>query len=187
MDNPIENHGAAPPGKQAGACCRGTWFRNGNERGQALLEFAFLLPLLMAVLLGIIVFGIALNNYLELTNGATAGAQALAVSRGQTLDPCAAVSNPFYLAAPNLTKTNVQFTITTSPGPSGAGSSNTLWSGSGTPSCSSSSTTTGAPGELVQGETVTVNVTYPCNLRFFGVYFGPSTCTLTAQTAEAIQ
>ena len=167
--------------------CRGA--RNGTrgERGQALLEFGFLLPVLMVVLLGMIVFGIALNNYLELTNGSTAGAQAVAISRGQTTDPCLTAATPFYGAAPNLTQGNLSFTITTSSGPGGSGTSNTLWPSGASPSCPAANTSSPPASYLVQGGTITVKVTYPCNLKVFGINFAPSTCTLTGQAAESIQ
>jgi Flp pilus assembly protein TadG len=166
---------------------RGGGERDRSERGQALLEFGFLLPILMAVLLGMIVFGIALNNYLELTNGTTAGAQAISISRGQTLDPCGTVAAPFYAAAPNLTQANLSFTITTSTGPGGSGTSQTIWPSGASPSCPASSTTSPPASYLVQGGTVTVTVTYPCNLVVFHINYAPSTCTLTGQSAEAIQ
>jgi Flp pilus assembly protein TadG len=158
-----------------------------DEQGQALLEFAFVLPLLVTLMLGMIVFGIALNNYMELTNAATAGAQALSISRGQTLNPCTTVTGPFYAAAPNLTQANVLFTITITPPPGGSGSSYTLVSKVATPSCGAASTTSPPASDLLQGDTATVTVTYPCNLKVFGVNFAPNPCNLTAQTAESIQ
>ncbi len=187
MYNPIENYGAAPPGEHADARSMETWFRGRNERGQALLEFAYLLPILLILLLGMIAFGITLNNYLEMTNGTTAGAQAVAISRGQTVDPCLTAATPFFGAAPTLTKANLSFTITTSTGPGGSGTSQTLWPSGANPSCPASSTTSPPASYLVQGGTITVKVTYPCNLKVFGVNFAPSTCTLTTQTAESIQ
>ena len=82
-----------------------------RERGQAILEFAFLLPVLMVVLLGMIVFGIALNNYLELTNGTTAGAQAVAVSRGQTTDPCQTAATPLRVRQRTPATTSSRLTV----------------------------------------------------------------------------
>lgn len=158
-----------------------------GERGQALYEFALVLPILGMMVLGVIVFGIALNNYLEMTNASAAGAQALAISRGQTLNPCTTVSGPFYNAAPNLTQANLKFTITIGPPPGGTGSSYTLASNQASPSCPASSPSSPPASDLTQGATATVAVTYPCNLTVFGVRFGPNTCTLTAQTAESIQ
>jgi len=154
-----------------------------GERGQAMFEFALLLPILMLILLGMIVFGIAMNNYLEMTNGATAGAQALAISRGQTLDPCMTVSGPFFAAAPNLTQANLKFTITVTQG----GSSNVLVSNTANPSCPAANTTSPPASYLTQGATATVTVTYPCNLKIFGINFAPPTATFTAQTAESVQ
>jgi Flp pilus assembly protein TadG len=187
MDIRIARRVAASLGVRLNARCRAKRDGARGERGQALLEFGFLLPILMGVLLGMIVFGIALNNYLELTNGTTAGAQAISVSRGQTTDPCMTVATPFYAAAPNLTQTNLSFTITTSTGPGGSGTSQTLWGSGASPSCPAASTTSPPASYLVQGGTVTVKVTYPCNLTVFHINYAPSGCTLTGQSAEAIQ
>ena len=52
-----------------------------NERGQAIVEFALVLPILMAILLGIIQFGIIFNNYITLTDATRAGARKASVSR----------------------------------------------------------------------------------------------------------
>ena len=52
-----------------------------SENGQAIVEFALVLPILMAILLGIIQFGIVFNNYITLTDATRAGARKAAVSR----------------------------------------------------------------------------------------------------------
>ncbi len=52
-----------------------------NEDGQAMVEFALILPILMAILLGILQFGIIFNNYITLTDATRAGARKAAVSR----------------------------------------------------------------------------------------------------------
>jgi Flp pilus assembly protein TadG len=188
MDKLIDSREAASPGVQDIARCSVTRARARSERGQALLEFAYLLPILLILLLGMIAFGMTLNNYLEMTNGVTAGAQALAISRGQTLDPCATSAGPFYNATPNLTSANAKFTITISPAPGGSGSTYVLASNQANPTCAAASTTSAPASDLTQGATATVKVTYPCNLKVFGVNFAPGgTCTLTAQSAESIQ
>jgi len=138
-----------------------------GERGQALLEMAFVVPLLLTLVMGIIVFGIALNTYVTLTNSATMGAQALATSRGQSTDPCATAVSAFEAAAPNLAPASLSFSFAFN---GGAASAET--------SCSSQT--------LVQGQNAQMTVTYPCNLTVVGVNLAPS-CTLTAQTAEVIQ
>jgi Flp pilus assembly protein TadG len=56
-------------------------FQIKQERGQAMVEFALVLPLLCVVLLGVIQFGIAFNNYLTLTDAVRVGARQGAVSR----------------------------------------------------------------------------------------------------------
>ena len=52
-----------------------------NERGQTMTEFAFVLPILLVLLFGIIQFGIIFNNYVALTDAARAASRKGAVSR----------------------------------------------------------------------------------------------------------
>jgi Flp pilus assembly protein TadG len=52
-----------------------------SERGQAMTEFAIVLPILCLLLFGIIQFGILYNNYVTVTDAARAGARKAAVSR----------------------------------------------------------------------------------------------------------
>ena len=63
------------------------YLRTRNDRGQSLVEFAVCLPVLLLILTGIFTFGIALNNYLMMTNAVSIGARYLAISRGQTSYP----------------------------------------------------------------------------------------------------
>jgi Flp pilus assembly protein TadG len=59
-----------------------------GDRGQAIVEFAFVLPILGLVIAGILQFGVAFHNYLGITDAARVGARAAAVHR--TTGPCAA-------------------------------------------------------------------------------------------------
>ena len=52
-----------------------------SERGQTFTEFALILPILMVLMLGIVQFGVAFNNYVTLTDAVRAGARKAAVSR----------------------------------------------------------------------------------------------------------
>jgi Flp pilus assembly protein TadG len=52
-----------------------------KQDGQAAAEMALVLPILVALLLGIAQFGIAYNNYITLTDATRAGARKAAVSR----------------------------------------------------------------------------------------------------------
>jgi Flp pilus assembly protein TadG len=55
-----------------------------NQRGAAAVEFALVLPVLLALLFGTVQFGWLMNNYLALTNAASLGAHQLAAERGYT-------------------------------------------------------------------------------------------------------
>src|SRR5215470_3158943 len=145
-------------------------FLNARDNGQSVVEFAVCLPLLLLILTGISTFGIALNNYLMLTDAVSIGARQLAISRGQT-DPCSIVAANVKNAAPYLKPSNLTFNVVLN------GSS---YSGT---SCG---TSTSAPGKMIEGASAQVVVTYPCNIAVYGVNLAPS-CTLTAQTTELVQ
>ena len=169
---------AASPGVRVGTQSLGkrvrARLRSRNEQGQSLVEFALSLPLLMLILTGMMTFGIALHSYLELTNATSIGARLIAISRGQTTNPCAMVATAVYNAAPLLKQTSLTFSLvlngTTYPGTS----------------CSSPDTTTGAAGNLLQGSDAQLTVKYPCNLKVFGYNYAPS-CIMTARTTELMQ
>lgn len=57
------------------------WKRLRNEDGQAIVEFALILPLLMGLLLGIVQFGIIFNNYETITDAARIGGRQAIVAR----------------------------------------------------------------------------------------------------------
>jgi len=52
-----------------------------NEKGQTMVEFILVLPVLLIVLFGIFQFGITFKNYISLTDAVRAGARTAAVSR----------------------------------------------------------------------------------------------------------
>jgi Flp pilus assembly protein TadG len=149
-------------------------FRSFGEEGQSLIEMAMVLPVFLLVTTGILAFGIAFNNYIQLTEATSVAAQALAISRAQTTDPCATAASAVYTAAPQFTQGNLSFSFVLN---------GTSYSGT---SCSSSSNTTGAAGNLVQGGNATVMVSYPCALQVFGANYAPS-CSLQAKMTEFVQ
>jgi Flp pilus assembly protein TadG len=53
-----------------------------DQHGAAAVEFALVLPILLALLFGTVQFGWLMNNYLALTNAASLGAHQLASERG---------------------------------------------------------------------------------------------------------
>jgi Flp pilus assembly protein TadG len=170
---------AASPGVPVGTRSLGkrvrARLRTGNEGGQALVEFALCLPILLLIVTGIFTIGIALHDYLELTDAVSIGARRLAISRGQTTDPCATTATAVYQASPFLSQANIMFTFVLN---------GTTYSGA---TCSSSSTTTGAAGNLVQGSAAQVTATYPCKLSVYGSANLLPSCTMTAQMTELIQ
>jgi Flp pilus assembly protein TadG len=143
-------------------------FGAGNERGQAVVEFSLVFPLLMIVVTGQIAFGLAIHNYLVLTNAVNTGTQVLAISRGETTDPCATGSTAIDNGAFGLTTSKLTF--------------NFVINGTSYPG---TTTCTAGAANMVQGAAAQVTVSYPCALPIYGMSI-PS-CTLTAQTTELIQ
>ena len=141
--------------------------RAGNIRGQSLIEFSLVMPMTLITVTGMLAFGITMHNFLVLTNGVNSAVQMVAMSRGQTTDPCASAYTSMQSAAPDLLPGNLSFTFVIN----------------GT-TYSSTSCTAGA-ANMVQGATAQLTVTYPCTLAVYGLVV-PS-CTLGARTAELIQ
>ncbi len=141
-----------------------------DDAGQSMVEFALTCTLLLPILFGITTFGIAMNNYLSLTEATNVGARQLAVERAQGGDPCSIAAATIAAAAPLLNNsgsasTGIGYTFTV----------NSVAYGSTCPNAT-----------LNQGATVTVTTTYPCSLKIYGHNYVPS-CVLTAQTAEVLQ
>jgi Flp pilus assembly protein TadG len=160
----------------------------GEERGQSLVEFAIVLPLLLLLLLGIVTFGIAFWNQLSLTQAATSAAQDAATRRQSTpVDVCGYVNTAIATAANNLQNANnygafpLSFGINVGGTPTQDNSGNTSWrvvfNGGSPGSC---------PVLLTERQQITVTATYGCNLKILNINFAPN-CKLTGQTSEAIQ
>ena len=85
-----------------------------TQRGQAVTEFAVILPVLLLVLLAIYQFGVVFNNYIQVTAAAREGARKAAVSR--TAGSCSAVQttaiNAAKAAAPGLDQSKIGVTVT---------------------------------------------------------------------------
>lgn len=77
-----------------------------NEKGQSLIEFAILLPLLLLVLMGILEFGLMLNSYLSINNSAREGAR-LGIVDGSNLEISELITN----ISPNLNSDNLEVNI----------------------------------------------------------------------------
>ncbi len=135
--------------------------------GIAAVEFALIAPVLLLILLGTVQFGIALNNYLELTGAVGSGALEFSMSRSATT-PYTATTTAITSSLSNLTAKNIKLTLQVN----------------GT-ACS---TDAGCASALSAGEggTAIVQATYPCNLTVMGVNFAPN-CTLSSVASGMIQ
>ena len=63
-----------------------------NERGQTMVEFALVVPILCLVLFGILQFGALYNDYVTLTDATRVGARKAATSRHEANPAGAAAS-----------------------------------------------------------------------------------------------
>jgi Flp pilus assembly protein TadG len=127
----------------------------GND-GNAILEFALILPTLLMVITGVWQFGVLYNHYILLTQATTAGAQTLQTDRLSTAnDPCADTFTAIANAAPTLDPTKIGITITMN--------NNTAIT---------SKTCSGKQTQLAMGGPVTVQATYPYSLNIAGITIG---------------
>jgi hypothetical protein len=140
-----------------------------GDEGNAIVEFALILPPLMMVLTGVLSFGLALVNYNALTNGVAIGGQYLVTNRTFSTDPCGDVWSKLTAASPTLKPANITLTLTPEGGSAIVADSNG--------SCS------GSQSKLVSGQNIMVNATYPCGFGAFGYNFA-STCKLSATVTE---
>ena len=102
--------GTAPPAKtEAPAADR----RSRRSRGQAMVEFTLILPLLLLLILGIYQFGQTYADYIQVTNAARDGGRKALVSRSDAsgvADVVTAAKNATWWLDKNQT------TVTVSPG-----------------------------------------------------------------------
>jgi Flp pilus assembly protein TadG len=137
-----------------------------KERKAAVaVEFALIMPVLLLMVVGAGVFGIAIDNYIKLTGAASIGARQLAISRGDAT-PYTDTVSAIQGAAPGLTQASLTISL--------------LVNGT---ACATDAACNSA---LVAGVPAQVIASYPCNLVVMGTNFAPS-CTLTANTTERVQ
>jgi Flp pilus assembly protein TadG len=89
-------------------------FRLRHDRGQALVEFTLLIPVLLFILIAIAQFGDLYNHYVSITDATRAGARQAAVSR-QATDPVANAVAAVRDSAHTLNQ--AQLTVTVTPAP----------------------------------------------------------------------
>ncbi len=138
-----------------------------DQSGAAAVEFALIAPVLFLLVVGIAQFGIALNNYVLLTDAVGTGARQLSVSRG-TSTPRSSTVTMLQNAATGLVTGSI--TITTKV--------------NGTACADDSACSTALTSAA--GQAATVTATYPCDLNVFGINFAPS-CSLSSTMSERIE
>ncbi len=84
---------------------------NPNDRGQAVLEFAMVLPLFMLIMIGTAEVGILLHDYLVLHAGTREGARVAA-----TGSPVADIQTRVYNTTPSLNSANLTIGVTNAQG-----------------------------------------------------------------------
>jgi Flp pilus assembly protein TadG len=82
-----------------------------NDRGQTMVEFALVVPVLLLVVFGIIQFGMLYNDYITLTDATRIGARKGAVSR-TAANPAALAEAATRAAAPGLKPADFGVTVT---------------------------------------------------------------------------
>ncbi len=156
-----------------------------REEGSTLVEMALVMPILLVVLTGVFSFGVALNQYLVLTNAVNNGARGFAMSApsgaGPTQintnhDPCQYAAQIVQASAGNLTSSNISYTITYTLNSSGASTTYT-GTGSSLPSCSNLT--------MNPMDVVLVKAVYPVTPVLYG--WASHALSLTAQSAELVQ
>ena len=135
-----------------------------REEGQGMVEFAMVLPILMAVLLGIVQFGIIFNNYETMTDASRVGARRAATSRFVG-DNGASAATAAKSAAGNLDQTKLGVDVQSCA--------------PGTYPCTSSQDWT------TPGNEVTVKLTYPYSIKILD--WTVKAGTLTTTTKERLE
>ena len=152
-----------------GAMVRGflsTLARNWTKStgGIAAAEFALVFPVLVLLFFATVKFGIVLNNYIQLENGAENGARQAAAERNAPA-PLSTTVAAVQAGAASLTASNLTVSL--------------LVNGT---KCGSDAACNTA---LAQYSEATVQVTYPCNLNI--PYLATRTCTLSSSSSEIVQ
>jgi Flp pilus assembly protein TadG len=135
-----------------------------REEGQAFVEFALVLPILVALLLGIVQFGIIFNNYETMTDAARVGARQGGATGRFIGDNGASAVTAARAAATNLSQSKLGVTVSSCA--------------PGTYPCATQDWTT-------PGNEVTVKLTYPYSLNILGVVVASG--NITTVTKERLE
>jgi Flp pilus assembly protein TadG len=143
------------------------------------VEFALLVPVLLLLLIGFFVFGLALNQYIMLWNGVGSGAMQFAVSSGASSTPATTTVAAIVDAAPTLTPADITITLT-------VGDNSACFSGTASSSTAAGDTACSTQLAANAGNPAVVLATYPCSLTVMEYDF-LADCKWSAQVTELVQ
>jgi Flp pilus assembly protein TadG len=148
MRHPIKDDPGGKRGQRRGAKgrCR-------HEDGQAIVEMAIALPLLLLILTAIMQFGLMLNKAITLNDAVRTGAETLALYGGESTDPCDSAITSTVNSATNVGLSASQVSVTLASGDT----------------CGSGSYPSRTGASVTAGNTGTVSATYPYSFSVFGV------------------
>ena len=139
-----------------------------GEQGQSMVEFALVMPAMLAVITATFTIGIAFYQQMTLNSAVSAAAMDVQTIRQTTSDPCKDTLTALEAAAPSFTAAKIGLTVTIN------GAAQTGYT------CTSATSTLVA----AQGQPVTVTATYPCFLSIMNAGYGThfvSNCQLSAK------
>jgi Flp pilus assembly protein TadG len=99
---------------------RHTLTRFRGDRGQSMVEFAVVLPIIVMLFLAIWQLGVGFHNYLAITDAARVGARAAAVNRASSTGPCQAAKNAIQATVSTAQWSVISSRITCTPATPGA-------------------------------------------------------------------
>jgi Flp pilus assembly protein TadG len=143
-----------------------------SSEGNAIVETAVMLPVLMIMVTGISSFSLALYQKVQLCEAVSNAGHRLVSDLGDT-DPCATATQALYAAAPGLNSANITLTYTI----------NAKNYGTGVTSCPGPSG--GANTDMTAGQSVQVQASYPCIVGIYGI--GTASCNIATQITEMVQ
>ena len=143
-----------------------------REDGQALVEFALVLPILLMVATAITSFGLVFYHYITIEDAVRTGARELSLGRGSTapapLDPCSLAINDTYQSAVDagLQKNKINLVVGGQQVFAGCSGTGTNWT---------------------QNNQVQVTATVPCTINIIGMNLSCPGGNITAQATDALE
>jgi len=152
-----------------------------GEEGNALLECAVTLPLLLTVMMGAASFSMAFYEMQELGTAVSGAAQVLGATAGTITDPCAQVVAQVTAAVPNLDSTKLTYTVTIT---NAAGTTATYGPTTGSLTCKAAGAGQAASTAEATNEPQTVTVSY--NYKWMPLYFSKTPTSQLTSSATAM-